>query len=644
LGRIEVVTKTGSSAFHGEFNFVASDYRLNARNAFAAERPREHYRQYEGNISGPLGKGRKASFLISGEYEDEDERPIIYAIGPNGPIQENVHNPKHGAQFSARLNRQVGRQNMLSLRYEFEDESQPTQGVGGFVLHEAGVEEAGRNHHVYLNQRTFVTKSLINDLSVRIGSHNDATRSLNAGAPGIVVLDAFTGGGAQADARSTENHLQLTNMLSWSRGRHFVKTGISIPDFDRRGLNDRTNFGGTFYFSSLQDYALGRPFSYVRQQGQSRLVFWHKELSLFFQDDIRIRPNLSVAVGLRYDWQNYLPDRNNFAPRFSFAYSPGSARKTVLRGGAGVFYDKTGPEAISDVLRLDGRRILRFVVSNPGYPVPVAGGDVTPPSVVRFAPDVQSPYVMQYSFGVERQLRRSTTFTSNYTGTTGVKFFRSRDVNAPPPPAYAGRPNPAVGILRQIESSARQESHSLRLGVRGDMSRFFNGSIEYTLGRAYNDTGGIASFPADHYDLRGEWARADFDKRHLVTLYGTVKLGKLADLGVVSTFSSGQPYSLTTGLDLNRDSFAADRPSGVRRNTLTGSGRFRLDLRWSKEWPLSAARKDDGPKLSFGIEAYNVLNFVSYDKFVGNLSSPLFGLPVSSRPSRRLHLYSGIRF
>jgi outer membrane receptor protein involved in Fe transport len=71
-------------------------------------------------------------------------------------------------------------------------------------------------------------------------------------------------------------------------------------------------------------------------------VYWQKELGAFVQDDFRVRPNLSLSIGLRYNWQNYLHDSNNFAPRFAFAYSAGKKRKTVFRGGAGIFYDRTG--------------------------------------------------------------------------------------------------------------------------------------------------------------------------------------------------------------------------------------------------------------------------------------------------------------
>src|SRR5215470_8038891 len=95
-----------------------------------------------------------------------------------------------------------------------------------------------------------------------------------------------------------------------------------------------------------------------------------------------------------YDWQNYFEDHNNLAPRFSFAYPPDQSRKTVIRGGFGLFYDRTGPGPISEVLRFDGERLRRYVIINPCFPNPLCGGQTLtaqPTSIVRLAPGVIIP-------------------------------------------------------------------------------------------------------------------------------------------------------------------------------------------------------------------------------------------------------------
>jgi hypothetical protein len=160
--------------------------------------------------------------------------------------------------------------------------------------------------------------------------------------------------------------------------------------------------------------------------------------------------------------------------------------------------------------------------------------------------------------------------------------------------------------------------------------------------RARNDTSGINAFPANSFDLTGEWGRADFDLRHRFNLLGTVKAGKYFNLGMNLALNTGAPYTLTTGRDDNRDSQTLDRPIGVGRNTLEGPGFAQLDLRWSRDFFLNRAKKEKGPKVTFAADAFNVFNRVNYPGYIGNLSSPFFGSAVAARPVRRVQF--SVRF
>ncbi len=647
-GRIEVITKPGSPEYHGELNFIFRDYRLDARNAFARERPPEQRRIFEGNLTGPARHGKKTTFLFAVNREEEDLQSIVFARTPAGVVAENVAYPNRDTELSLRINHQVGDKTTFSIRYEHTFDSSRNGGVGGFNLPEVAADSTGREHQVYFAHRRIISPKLINEFTLRAGSDQGSTRSVRPGIPRIVVLDAFTGGGAQTDRRATETQVQLNEIISWTHGKHFVKGGVNIPDITRRGLSDQSNFGGTFSFSTLADYLDGRPFLFSINRGDGRLVFWQRDVGLFVQDNILVRPNFSIGAGLRYDWQNYLGDHNNLAPRLSFAYAPDRKRKTVLRGGAGIFYERTGSSPIGDRLRFDGRRLRQVFISDPGYPDPLSSGGMLaaqPVSIVRFASGIRSPYTFQLSLGVERQLAKSLTATANYIQTRGVKLFRSRNLNAPPPPSYVQRPDPATGVLRQIESAAHSRAHALELMLRGRLSRFFNGTIQYNLGRAYNNAAGINALPANSYDLTSEWSRAEFDERHRFNLLGAIEAGDWFNLGLTLGLGSGRPYNLTTGRDDNRDSAANDRPAGVRRNSLQGPGAATLDLRWAKEFRLGQTRKkDEGPKITLGVDGFNVLNRTNYAGFVGNLSSPFFGLPVAARPARRMQITVGFEF
>ena len=649
-GRIEIITKPGSAAFHGTFNFVFRDYHLNARDPFALVRPPEQRRIFEGNITGPLGHSKKTSFLISANREEEDAQATVFARGLSGAIQETAPSPQRNTELSGSINHQISDSHLISIRGVYTDRTIQNQGVGGLTLPEAGANFEDREDLIFFNYTGSLTKKLLNQFRLLVARQHTPTTSINSG-PKIVVLGAFTGGGAQADRLQTENHVIFTENLIWSEGKHTIRTGFNISDLSRRSLDDNTNMIGTYTFSTLQDYQQNHPFSLLRQTGNGHVVFLEKVLGGFVQDEFRALPNLQISLGVRYDWQNYFHDNNNFSPRLSLAYAPGKSKKLVIRAGSGFFYDRTGPGPIFDLLRYDGNQLRQYLITNPVYPDPLALG---PTNVVRLEPGVKIPYTLQYSTSVERQLGKSTTLTINYTGMRGVHMFRSRDVNAPPPPLYLARSDPNLNVWRQIESAGDLESHSLEIGLRGNVTRHFTGMVQYTLGRAYNNVGasptgggrttGINGFPANNYDLSGEWSRADFDQRNRFSLLGTLTPGRYFKLGVSLSLYSGQPYTETTGRDGNHDGLANDRPPGVPRNSLQGPGYADLDLRWSRDFFLAPAKKDKGPTVTLGFDAFNVLNRVNYVSYVGDLGSPFFGKAIAAQPPRRLQVSFRFRF
>ena len=657
--RIEITTKNGSSDFHGSLETSFRDYRLDARNAFADTRPPERLLLFDGYLSGPLGKSKKTTFQVSASQKQDDRQAIVYAEVRSGTFIQNFANPQRSTYFFGGINRQISKGNNLAIRYSFFDWSDKGNGVGGVNLPEAASNESATRHYLYVSDRTVITPKLINEFSVRATTSESLTASVLQGQPRIVVLDGFVGGSGQTNYNELHNYLQLNETLSWSHGKHLIKAGANLPELGRYSLNDRSNFDGTFQFSSLQDYIQGKPFSFVQQQGTSQLVYWLKEVGLFAQDEMRIRPGLSIALGLRYDWQNYVSNPRNFAPRVSFALAPGRFRKIVFRGGAGIFYETTGQAAIADMLRFNGQTLRQVVFSDPSYPNPFMVGGVAltlPSSIVRFAPEFRLPYDLHYSFGVETQLHKSTIFTATYSGIRGFDLFRSRDLNAPlppfrVPPLNVQRPNPEIGTLREIESEGDLTSNALKLTVRTKISRFFNGMAQYTLSRSYDDTAGIGAFPANQYDLTGEWSRSNSDSLHFFYFYGTFNAPKAVSLGASLSVRSGQPYTVTTGTDDYGTTFANARLAGVPRNSLEGPGSTTLNLRLAKELSLITAKtgkrkKDEKKGLSatLAVDAFNVLNHVNLGAPVGNLSSPFFGHSIGAGPPRRLQMLVRFQF
>jgi hypothetical protein len=643
-GRIDVITKAGSDAYNGSFDVTFRDADLNARDAFAVTRPPEQRRIYEGVLGGPIAGSARSSFLVTVERREEDLEAIVFAAGPDGSITGNVPRPARGTEISASLNHQQGKNHTLLVRFTSEVTNSANQNVGGTTLPEAASNDHGDEEQVIVGARSVLSRQLLSEFRFLAGREMTSTTSLRPD-PRIVVLDAFTGGGAQADQHTSEYHFNLTENLTYVRGRHLLKTGFAIPDFSRRGYDDRTNATGTFTFSSLDDYAAGRPLSFVQQRGDGNLVFLQKVFGAFFQDQITLGPRFSITPGIRYDWQNVFADNNNFAPRVSAVLALDA--KTAVRGGMGVFYDRAGDGAIHEVLRSREDKLQRFIILDPAFPDPLAGGSETlpPPSIVVLAPDLRTPYLIQFGIGVERQVRKGTTVAIAYVGSHGVDLFRSRDVNAPPPPDFASRPNPSFGQIRQIESTGRQVAHSLQFVARGRLLPMLQGAIQYSFATAHNDTSGINALPANSYDLESEYGRADFDQRHRLESLLQVKAGPWVNVGVSVSMASGRPYSLRTGTDDFNTGQTNARPPGVSRNTLDGPGYASVDLRWSHDFTIGKPPKQgDGAAWSIGIDAFNIGNRVNYSGFVGTITSPFFGRAISAQPPRRIQLSTGIRF
>jgi outer membrane receptor protein involved in Fe transport len=649
-GRIEIITKPASQRYSGTGSLVFRDASLDAKNAFAAVKPPEQRRIAEAFIGGPIRRSDDTAFTLSLKHDNEATQSVVLATDPSGLVQENVANPYREALGAGSLTHQLGKANTIVLSASYDDEIQRNQGVGGVTLPSAGLDWHSIEQDTIYNQLTVISPSLLNQIRVLAGNEYETWQSNNA-LPKIVVLDAFTGGGAQSDRSRTEHHLQLTDIVTWTTGHHTMKAGFQIPDLSRRRFDDNTNTAGTFYFSSLSDYVASRPYSFIQQTGNGHVVFLEKVFGGFAQDEIRVRPNLTVVVGVRYDWQNYFHDNNNISPRGSIAFAPTGSGRTVIRTGAGLFYDRSGPGPIQDLLKYDGSHLLRYVVINPGYPSAFSPGGslaVEPPSVVRFAPDISIPFSLQYSVSVEQQLRKGTSASVTYTGTRGFEQFRSRDINAPLPPLYFSRPDPSYSVIREIESAGRARTDSLQLTVKGQFAPRSTGSIQYTLSKAMNDTSGVNWQPPNSYDLSLEYARADFDQRHRFDFIGTFNQGSWVNLGVALALYSGRPYSIVTGYDDFNTGTANARPAGVARNSAEGPGYADLDVRWSRDIfrrnRSGGVTQNSGQSLTLGIDAFNVLNRVNYSRYIGTLTSPFFGQAISAQPARRLQLSLRFRF
>jgi hypothetical protein len=644
--RLEITTKPGTPDLHGTINFLYRNAVFDAANAFAVHKPPESRQYYEGSLSGPISHDKKTTFLLSLDRDLDSTQTIVDAVDLSGPLHENVPAPIHHSFAEGRVFHELANGDLFWIGYSYENSSYKNQNVGGTILPEAGYNSSTVENEINVSYRHTFSTSWINQLRFLVGQNNQPRVSVTQ-APQIIVSGTFTGGGAQADSRRTEVHFDGADIVTWIHGKHLINFGIDVPDISRRGADDFTNQLGTYTFASLAAFQSNTPSTVTIQQGNGHLVFLEKVLAGFVEDSIRVTPSFSITAGVRYYWQNYFhDDPNNFAPRFSFAFAPSKKSKTVLRGGAGLFYDRTGPRSIADLLHFNGVDLLRFIITNPSFPVTPAEIAATPTSIVTLDPRLHIPYRLQYGFAVERQLTAKSTFSAGYVGSRGISLFRSVDANAPSLPPFTTRPNPALGQDRQIQSDGYQKSNALELTFRGQPSRFFSGQIQYTLSKTYNNTTGITYFPANSYDPAGDWARSDNDRRHKFDLLGSSHFTRFFTAGAALSLYSGKPVNVITGADNNGDGIVNDRPIGSARNTLHGPGLINLDLNLSRDFSFKpkSDKQKDGPTLTVSLNSFNVLNHPNYVTYVGVITSPFFAQPVAANPPRRTQLNLEFKF
>jgi hypothetical protein len=648
-GRIEIFTKPGTDKIRGQAFFNFSDESLNARNPFARARAPYQSRRYGGNLSGPIIPG-KASFFFDFQRNETDENDVINAVILDPALNPVAFNqtlltPARRTTFSPRLDWQLNPTNTLIARYTYERTERSNQGIGDFNLPERAFDTAGTQHTIQLTETAIINQRIINETRFQF-ERNRTRREGGLFAPTIVVQDAFTSGGAQVLLSTNDtDRFELQNFTSWTAGAHSLKAGARLRHIRLTDVSQQ-NFAGTFTFTSLEQYrqtlqgvAGARPAQFTLSAGNPQARVTRTDFSPFVQDDWRVRPNLTISAGLRYDWQTDIGSGLNFAPRLAFAWSPGGGgraqqQQTVIRGGFGVFYNTLNENLLLQAERFNGINQQQFLVTSttPGsedildlFPVIPSVATLEefeiPQIVRRLAPDLKTPYTLQTSLSIERQLFRRTTLSVNFVNARTLHVLRSRNVNAPVPGTLV-RPLPGQGNIFQYESSGRFNQQQLIVNVNNRLSPRLSISANYVFNRARSDTDGANTFPANQYDLSGEYGRSSQDIRHRFSVFGTISgLPWDIRLSPILIANSGRPFNITVGRDLNGDTLFTDRPAfatdltdpGVRvtpygafdvtpssgqeiipRNYATGPAFFVVNLRVSKTFGFGEATQAAG--------------------------------------------------
>lgn len=749
FGRIEIITRPGTDRYRGGASFRFNNDALNTRNPYAPNKPPYQREDYSLEFAGPIAKGKASFSFDSDYRSVDSNSTINAVILDDTlastAFAQTVTRPQSRLSFSPRIDWQINDKQSLTVRYSHSENKATDSGIGDFNLPSRGFDSTNFENNADLTLNS-ILGAKVNEVRLRF-SRNGRDQTAKDLSPTLVVQDAFTGGGAAVGVSNTDgSRFELNDVVSWATKKHAFRSGFRVRRNTTDEMS-RNNFAGVVTFaggsgpeldanfnpipgpggvpstvtlSSLERYrrtlalqAKGLSAAQIRALGGGATQFLvaggnpeatvaQTDFGVFFNDDWKKSDRLVLGLGLRGELQTNVDTRLDLAPRVSFAYSlkmnkDGRTPKTVTRGGVGVFYDRVGDGLVLDANRyLNGGR-LQYLVTDTAVldTIRVANGSVvgvpTVETLNRFSQpqntrvidaSVRSPRSIQGSLSLEQQMG-GMTGSLTLIASRGDHQLRSRNINAVQ--ADGTRPLGIPSAVYAYETTGKNRQFQLVAGVGtrpGRQNSFF---VRYFLGWARSDTDGAGTFPAIPYDIAADYGRSSGDVRHRVMAGGNLRAPWGISIGPMLIMSTGRPYNITTGRDLNLDTVFSDRPSfGAEGQTgvidtdygflnTTGSGVIiprnygegpsfaSLSLRISKSIPFKRVKTatptggpgmggppmgmgggdhgpggmggmrggGSGPGLSVSISVSNVLNRKNPGTPVGNLTSPLFGQSTS---------------
>ena len=414
-------------------------------------------------------------------------------------------------------------------------------------------------------------------------------------APAIQVLGAFSAGGAPIGRSfDTQNSYEFQNYTSLARGAHAWRFGVRLRG---QTIDDTSpqNFAGTFTFgggevTSIERYRrtllytrLGFAPARIRALGGGATQFsvnagvpslsaGQMDAGLFVGDDWRVRPNLSLSLGLRYETQSNLHGRRDFAPRAGLAWAPGAKGKnrprTVLRAGFGMFYDRFALANILAARRYNGLVQQQYTIADPDFfpnvpPLAALAGLPVTRTVQQLAPTLRAPYLMQSAAAVERQLPFNTTVAVTYANTHGLHILRSGVLPGP---------------VFEMESSGLYNQSQLITNVNAKVNARISLFGSYIYNQARSNTDGLSTFPANPLAPAGEYGPAATDIHHRVSLGGSLEAPWGIRLNPLLVVDSGPPFDITVGRDLYGTTLFNGRPGIATDPARPGLVRTRYGL------------------------------------------------------------------
>ena len=704
-GSINVITRSGTNDVHGDTFLFAQDGTLNARDPFETEQAKPSFRRFRGGIAlgGPLIKNRTFyyaaaeqehnrgqagsdidpavistinTFLATGVFPGLGTRNLAMGFFPIARAETEV---------AGKLDHQLTKTTSLMLRYAFTNnkESGDAFNTSGLIDASARGSSFTSDNAISGSLTTVSGAEAVGDLRFQAATRHAVLHTNEPFGPEIEIAGLVAFGRTYAgNSERRENHYQVSYTYSRSHRKHLWKVGATINRIRLRAAVP-DGFSGVDLFGSLADFFAGNPDQLRQAFGNSHVDFLVTSFGGFAQDHWSLTEQLTVDLGVRYDFE-HLPsgfnsDTNNVSPRIGLAWSPSS--KWVVRAGYGIFFDryvlanltraiqKNGSQALEQVA--DGSAATNIFLSSEGGPLsaPVAG---IAPSIFRPDPTMATPYSQQASAGAEYLLAKNLAVRGDYLFVHGLKLPRTLNVNLLAPttltPANAaslgvlsptpqqigrqvfspGRLNTSFDDIYQLQDSAASTYNGASLTLSRKMNEELEFSTSYTLSKTYDDASDFDEQPQNPFNLRGENAvsRQQQQQRLVFNALWDLPIGEEEDKGgesgdggwLTQTFShielapivtveSGRPVNPLTGVDSTKNHTfpLSSRPLGFARNSLNSPLLATVDLRVLKYFPFGGVKR-----LDLVTEFFNLLNHANISQI-----DPVFGSGLQPIPQFR---------
>lgn len=730
-GVISLITKSGTNDLHGSLYWYHNNSALSARNFFDTAVPKERANLPGVTVGGAIVKNRAfffsqyEAFIIRGTSRqtfqgltESEKAAAVPSVRPLVNLYPTVASPAQRIfalgtpnvtdlhTYMTRGDFILTRKQTLMARISNTESYRESRGVGGLL--NSSAPGTRRTLGATAQHSYSLTPGIFNEARLgynrQVEHDSDAPNPLFLGDPavngslGSLRVTGLTTLGVPTflNQYSFQNNYQLMDDLTLIRGRHSIKVGTSVRRIHVNGGNINSTFRGTLTFNSLAGFLSGTPNAYSIIVGNPRMGLRRTEWQSYLQDDFRLRRNLTLNVGLRYEFNtppteavNRIPsqyllrtDKNNFAPRIGIAYSP--LKDTVLRAGYGIFYNVLETSFIG-LTRFNPPTLRTFDAANPVMPNLLAQAQAGLPSgLVIPNRNTATPYAQHLNFAIDRQLNAGSSITAAYVGTLGRKLSRTLRPNGGEQLAQNRRPDTSVGVVNLLETSANSDYQSLQVTWNQRLSTALQVRVAYTWSKFLDDVSDIAGsnvnldrgvIPLDESRLYLDRGISAFDIRHIGTatllyrlpvLRGHRYLGGWSVAGMTA-LQSGRPFTIYTGSNTPLGS-NNQRPMGIAggfiptpasaiavrygsgfdaarlrpaaadfgslgRNTQVGDRFVNLNLSASKD-----IRWTERLSAQIRGEVFNLTNTTNFNAVDNIMSSPAFGRYTSAFDSRRVQL------